>query len=298
MTSTAFIGLGVMGAPMAGHLVAAGHDVVVFNRTGAKADVWVERHGGRAAPTPRAAAESAEVVFTCVGNDDDVRAVVLGDDGAFAGMASGTILVDHTTASATLATELHGTGAEQGIGVLDAPISGGQAGAENGVLTVMCGGDPAHFDRAAPVIDAYARACTLVGPAGSGQRCKMVNQIAIAGILQGLSEAIALGLRAGLDMDVVLDVVSKGAAGSWQMENRGRTLARDEFDFGFAVEWMRKDLGICFDEADRLGASLPVARLVDSYYAELMEAGGARWDTSSLIRRLRDDIGDLPADIG
>ncbi|MEO1062934.1 MAG: NAD(P)-dependent oxidoreductase [Actinomycetota bacterium] len=288
MTSCAFIGLGVMGAPMAGHLAAAGHEVTVFNRTPDKAAGWVDRHGGRSAPTPAAAAEGAELVFTCVGNDDDVRAVVLGADGALATMAEGAILVDHTTASATLARELHAAGAERGVGVLDAPISGGQAGAENGVLTVMCGGDPDVFDRAAPVIDAFSRACTLIGPAGSGQLCKMVNQITIAGLLQGLSEGLAFGQRAGIDLAIVLDVISKGAAGSWQMENRGTTMVADEFDFGFAVEWMRKDLGICFDEADRNGAELPVARLVDGYYAELMDRGGARWDTSSLIRRLRD----------
>lgn len=288
MTSCAFIGLGVMGAPMAGHLAAAGHEVAVYNRTAEKASAWVERHGGRAAPTPGAAAEGAEVVFTCVGNDDDVRAVVLGDDGALATMAAGSILVDHTTASATLARELHSAGAPDGVGVIDAPISGGQAGAENGVLTVMCGGDQEVFDRAAPVIDAFSRACTLIGPAGSGQLCKMVNQITIAGLLQGLSEGIAFGQRAGLDMAIVLDVISKGAAGSWQLDNRGTTMVADEFDFGFAVEWMRKDLGICFDEADRNDAELPVARLVDSFYSEIVERGGARWDTSSLVRRLRD----------
>ena len=288
MTSCAFIGLGVMGAPMAGHLAAAGHEVTVFNRTADKASAWVGEHGGRAAPTPAAAADGAELVFTCVGNDDDVRAVVLGDDGALATMASGSILVDHTTASATLARELHAAGAATGVGVLDAPISGGQAGAENGVLTVMCGGDREVFERAAPVIDAFSRACTLIGPTGSGQLCKMVNQITIAGLLQGLSEGIAFGQRAGLAMDTVLDVISKGAAGSWQMENRGTTMVSDEFDFGFAVEWMRKDLGICFDEAERNGAELPVARLVDSFYAELVADGGARWDTSSLIRRLRE----------
>ncbi len=288
MTSCAFIGLGVMGAPMAGHLAAAGHEVTVHNRTAEKASAWVERHGGDSAPTPAAAAEGAELVFTCVGNDDDVRSVVLGPDGALATMSSGSILVDHTTASATLARELHAAGASTGVGVLDAPISGGQAGAENGVLTVMCGGDQEVFDRAAPVIDAFSRACTLIGPTGSGQLCKMVNQITIAGLLQGLSEGIAFGQRAGLDMATVLDVISKGAAGSWQMEHRGTTMAADEFDFGFAVEWMRKDLGICFAEADRNGAELPVARLVDGYYAELEAQGGARWDTSSLIRRLRD----------
>lgn len=296
MTSTAFLGLGVMGAPMAGHLAAAGHQVTVYNRTTAKAEAWSARHGGRVASTPREAVLGADIVFTCVGNDDDVRSVVLGDHGAFAGMSAGTVLVDHTTASATLARELFAAGAEAGIGVIDGPISGGQAGAENGVLTVMCGGEPDTFERAAPVIDAFARARTLVGPPGSGQLTKMVNQLTIAGLVQGLAEAIAFGLRAELDMDVVLDVIAQGAAGSWQMENRGQTMVRDEFDFGFAVEWMRKDLGICFDEADRNGARLPVARLVDSYYAELVSAGGARWDTSSLIRRLRDDLGDLPAD--
>jgi 3-hydroxyisobutyrate dehydrogenase len=286
MRPVAFLGLGVMGGPMARHLAAAGHPVTVYNRTAAKADAWVAAHGGRAAATPRQAAEGAEIVFTCVGNDDDVRSVVLGDDGAFAGMAAGSVLVDHTTASADLARELAAAGAALGLGVLDAPVSGGQAGAENGVLTVMVGGEQATFDDAKPVIDHYARACTLIGPAGSGQLTKMVNQLCIAGIAQGLAEGLHLGMTAGLDMDLVLDVISKGAAGSWQMENRGRTMVRDEFEFGFAVEWMRKDLGICLAEARRSGARLPVAALVDQFYAQVERRGGKRWDTSSLIHLL------------
>ncbi|MCU0275090.1 MAG: NAD(P)-dependent oxidoreductase [Acidimicrobiales bacterium] len=286
MARCAFVGLGVMGFPMAGHLAARGHEVTVSNRTTSKADDWVAAHGGAAAPTPREAATGADVVLLCVGNDDDVRSVVLGPDGVLAGMAPGSTLVDHTTASADLARELHATCAEAGIGFVDAPVSGGQAGAQNGVLTVMCGGDADVFARVEPVLAAYARAVTLIGPAGSGQLTKMVNQLAIAGLVQGLSEALAFGMRAGLDMPTVIDVISKGAAGSWQMEHRGPTMVRDEFDFGFAVEWMRKDLGICFDEAARNGASLEVARLVDGFYAEVMAMGGARWDTSSLIRRL------------
>jgi 3-hydroxyisobutyrate dehydrogenase len=286
MARCAFVGLGVMGFPMAGHLAAKGHEVTVYNRTTAKADDWAATHGGAAEATPRAAATGADVVLVCVGNDDDVRSVVLGPDGVLAGMAAGSTLVDHTTASADLARELHATCAAAGVGFVDAPVSGGQAGAQNGVLTVMCGGDAEVFARVEPVLAAYARAVTLVGPAGSGQLTKMVNQLAIAGLVQGLSEALAFGMRAGLDMPTVIDVISKGAAGSWQMEHRGPTMIRDEFEFGFAVEWMRKDLGICFDEAARNGASLDVARLIDGFYAEVVEMGGARWDTSSLIRRL------------
>ena len=286
MARCAFVGLGVMGFPMAGHLAAKGHEVTVYNRTTAKADDWVAAHGGGSAPTPQEAATGADVVLLCVGNDDDVRSVVLGPDGVLAGMASGSTLVDHTTASADLARELHATCAAAGIGFVDAPVSGGQAGAQNGVLTVMCGGDADVFERVEPVLAAYARAVTLIGPAGSGQLTKMVNQLAIAGLVQGLSEALAFGMRAGLDMPTVIDVISKGAAGSWQMEHRGPTMVRDEFDFGFAVEWMRKDLGICFDEAERNGASLEIARLVDGFYADVVAMGGARWDTSSLIRRL------------
>ena len=283
MSNVAFVGLGVMGSPMARHLATAGHQVAVYNRTAAKADAWVAGNGGRTAPTPRDAATGAELVFTCVGNDDDVRAVVLGPDGVFAGMAPGAVLVDHTTASADLARELDVAATAAGFGWLDAPVSGGQAGAENGALTVMCGGAPETFALAKPVIDAYARACTLIGPAGSGQLTKMVNQLCIAGLVQGLSEGLHLGMAAGLDMDLVLDVIGKGAAGSWQMENRGRTMVRGEFEFGFAVEWMRKDLGICLAQARRSGARLPVAALVDQMYAQVERRGGRRWDTSSLI---------------
>lgn len=289
MANVAFLGLGVMGGPMARHLAAAGHEVVVYNRTAAKADAWVAANGGRSAPTPAAAAAGAAFVFMCVGNDDDVRAVALGSDGAFAGMAPGAVLVDHTTASADVAREVAAAAAERGFGFLDAPVSGGQAGAENGVLTVMCGGEPDTFDAAKPIIDAYARACTLMGPAGAGQLTKMVNQLCIAGLVQGLAEGLHLGAKAGLDMDQVIDVISKGAAGSWQMENRGRTMVRDEFEFGFAVEWMRKDLGICLAEAHRLGARLPVAALVDQFYAQVEARGGKRWDTSSLIHLLNHD---------
>jgi 2-hydroxy-3-oxopropionate reductase len=286
MSNVAFVGLGVMGAPMARHLAEHGHAVAVYNRTAAKADAWVAAHGGRAAPTPRDAAAGADVVFTCVGNDDDVRSVVLGADGALAGMAAGAVLVDHTTASADLARELEREAHARGLRFVDAPVSGGQAGAENGVLTVMCGGEPDAFAAVAPVIDAYARACTLMGPAGSGQLTKMVNQVCIAGLVQGLAEGLHLGATAGLDLDLVLDVISKGAAGSWQMENRGRTMARGEFEFGFAVEWMRKDLGICLAEARRSGARLPVAALVDQFYAHIERRGGRRWDTSSLVHLL------------
>ena len=288
MARCAFVGLGVMGYPMAGHLLAAGHDTVVWNRTGSKARSWVEQHPeGAAAGTAREAASGADIVFLCVGNEDDVRSVVNGDDGVLAGMASGSLLVDHTTTSAELARELADACAEVGVGFVDAPISGGQAGAENGVLTVMCGGDQAHFDTAAPVIDAYSRRCNLIGPTGSGQLTKMVNQICIAGLVQGLAEGIAFGQRAGLDMEQVLDVIGKGAAQSWQMDNRGKTMVADQFDFGFAVDWMRKDLGLVLDEARRNGARLPVTALVDQFYADVQQLGGSRWDTSSLIKRIR-----------
>lgn len=278
-----FIGLGVMGFPMAGHLQAAGHDVVVFNRTTSKAEDWVERHGGSMVETPRQAASGADVVITIVGNDADVRSVVHGYDGALESMAPGTILVDHTTASATLAGELGAACAEAGVGFIDAPVSGGEAGAENGKLTVMCGGSTDTFDRIAPLLDAYAINATLIGPTGSGQLTKMVNQVAIAGVIQGLAEGLHLATLAGLDTDKVLATISKGAAGSWQMENRGASMVAGEFDFGFAVDWMRKDLGIALDEGAGRGASLPVAALVDQFYARVQARGGNRWDTSSLI---------------
>jgi 3-hydroxyisobutyrate dehydrogenase-like beta-hydroxyacid dehydrogenase len=283
----AFIGLGVMGGPMAGHLAAKGYDVAVWNRTPAKAEAWASAHPGRVATSAADAASGADIVFTCVGNDDDVRAVVLGAQGAFAGMAPGAVLVDHTTASAGLARELAAEAARRRLGFLDAPVSGGQAGAENGQLTIMVGGDAAVFTGAEPAMRAYGRAVTLMGGPGAGQLTKMVNQICIAGLVQGLAEGLDFGLRAGLDMDRVLGVISKGAAQSWQMDNRGRTMIRGEFDFGFAVDWMRKDLAICAGEADRNGARLEVARLVDGFYAEVQRMGGARWDTSSLIARLR-----------
>ena len=284
MAKTAFIGLGVMGYPMAGHLVAAGHDVTVYNRTAAKADAWVAEHGGASAPTPAEAAKGAEFVFACVGNDDDLRSVTTGPDGAFQSMESGAVFVDHTTASANVAREL--AAAADGFEFIDAPVSGGQAGAENGVLTVMCGGDSAAFDRAAPLMDAFARSRRLMGESGAGQLTKMVNQIAIAGLLQGLSEALNFAGKAGLNEPDVIDVISKGAAGSWQMENRGVTMSEDKFEFGFAVDWMRKDLGICMDEANSNGAHLPVTALVDQFYSEVQNMGGGRWDTSSLMRRL------------
>ncbi len=283
MATIGFIGLGVMGYPMAGHLHRAGHDVTVFNRTTAKADAWVAEYGGRSAATPREAVAGADVAMTIVGNDDDVRAVVLGDDGVLAGLDAGSVLVDHTTASAGLARELQECAAAEGIGFVDAPVSGGQSGAENGALTVMCGGEQADFDRVAAIVDTYAVAVTLLGGPGSGQLTKMVNQLCIAGLVQGLSEGLHLGMKAGLDIDQVVDVISKGAAGSWQMANRGSTMARGEFDFGFAVDWMRKDLGIALAEGDRLGASLPVGALVDQFYARVQARGGNRWDTSSLI---------------
>lgn len=283
MAKIGFIGLGVMGYPMAGHLAAAGHEVTVYNRTGAKAEAWVAEHGGRAVPTPREAAEGAELAMTIVGNDDDVRAVVLGPDGVLAGLGRSGVLVDHTTASADLARELDEQCGAAGIGFVDAPVSGGQAGAENGALTVMCGGRQAAFDTMAPIADHYAVAVTRMGPAGSGQLTKMVNQLCIAGLVQGLSEGISLGMKAGLDIDLVVDVISQGAAGSWQMANRGSTMARGEFDFGFAVDWMRKDLGIALAEGHRQGAHLPVGALVDQFYAAIQARGGGRWDTSSLI---------------
>ena len=286
MARTAFVGLGVMGYPMAGHLASAGHEVTVFNRTRAKAERWREQHGGRVAATPREAAEGAAFVFTCVGNDEDLRSVVYGERGILAGLAAGAVLVDHTTASADIARELAAACREKGADFLDAPVSGGQSGAENGQLTIMCGGDEEAFARAEPVMRAYGRAVTLMGPAGAGQLTKMVNQIAIAGLLQALSEAANFALRAGLDTDRVLEVISKGAAQSWQMDNRWRTMLRGEFDFGFAVDWMRKDLAIAIDEARRNGAPLPVTALVDQFYRLIQQAGGGRWDTSSLIHNL------------
>lgn len=282
----AFLGLGVMGYHMAGHLQKAAHDVTVYNRTAAKADAWAKEFGGHSAKTPKAAAEGAEIVFSCVGNDDDLRSVTLSDDGAFAGMAKGATLVDNTTASAEVARELYALGQEQGVHFIDAPVSGGEAGAVGGTLTVMCGGDPDTFAKAQPVIAAFARAVTLMGPVGSGQLTKMVNQTCIAGMLQGLAEAINFSQKAGLDTNLVLDVISKGAATSWQMENRGATMVEDKFDYGFAVDWMRKDLGIVLAEAERTGASMPVTALVDQFYKDVQTMGGGRWDTSSLLRRL------------
>jgi 3-hydroxyisobutyrate dehydrogenase-like beta-hydroxyacid dehydrogenase len=283
----AFLGLGVMGGPMAGHLARAGHQVRVYNRTASKAADWVSQYGGLAAATPREAAQGAEFVFACVGNDDDLRSVTLGADGAFAGMAEGAVFVDHTTASAEVARELHGAARTIGLHFVDAPVSGGQAGAINGVLTVMCGGDAVPFEAMRPVAMAFSRAVTLLGASGAGQLAKMVNQICIAGLVQGLAEAIAFGQKAGLDMKQVLEVIGKGAAQSWQLDNRGRTMVDDQFDFGFAVDWMRKDLGLVLDEARRNGARLPVTALVDQFYADLQAQGGGRRDTSSLVRRLR-----------
>ena len=283
----AFIGLGVMGYPMAGHLARAGHQVTVYNRTRAKADAWSAEHGGSAASTPREAAAGASLVFVCVGNDDDLRSVVLGPNGAFAGMSRGAVLVDHTTASANVARELSAHAVTLGLHVVDAPVSGGNLGAINGALTVMCGGEVAAFDRTRPVAMSFAKAMSLLGPSGAGQLAKMVNQIAIAGLVQGLSEAIAFGEKAGLDMREVIAVIGKGAAQSWQMDNRGPTMIDNKFDFGFAVDWMRKDLGLVLDEARRNGAQLPVAALVDQFYADVQANGGQRWDTSSLITRLR-----------
>ncbi len=296
----AFLGLGVMGYPMAGHLALAGHQVTVYNRSGTKAAAWCTEfsatRGARSAATPKDAAQGADIVCCCVGNDDDLRAVTLGEalagagrgtQGAFAGMSRGAVFVDHTTASAAVARELHATATKLGLGFVDAPVSGGQAGAQNGQLTVMCGGDQAAFDAMAEVAAAFARAVTLLGAPGSGQLAKMVNQICIAGLVQGLGEAISFGQKAGLDMEQVLGVIGKGAAQSWQMDNRGKTMVADKFDFGFAVDWMRKDLGLVLDESRRNGARLPVTALVDQFYADLQALGGGRWDTSSLIKRLK-----------
>jgi len=286
----AFLGLGVMGYPMAGHLAAAGHQVAVYNRTATKSEAWCAEFAGaggqKHSKIPREAAQGAEIVFCCVGNDDDLRSVVLGEGGAFAGMRPGAIFVDHTTASAAVARELSGAARALGLQFIDAPVSGGQAGAQNGQLTVMCGGDPAAFDAMRPTALAFARACTRIGDSGAGQLAKMVNQICIAGLVQGLSEAIAFGQEAGLDMPLVLDVIGKGAAQSWQMDNRGKTMVEGRFDFGFAVDWMRKDLGLVLEEARHNGARLPVTALVDQFYADVQRAGGQRWDTSSLITRL------------
>ncbi len=287
MAKLAFLGMGVMGYPMAGHLAAKGHAVTVYNRTAAKAEAWVKEHGGRSAGTPRAAAEGAEVVFACVGNDDDLRSVVLGDDGALAGMSAGTVFVDHTTTSAIVARELAEAADGHDIGFIDAPVSGGQAGAENGALTVMCGGDADTYARVEAYINCFAKSCRLMGAQGAGQLTKMVNQICIAGLVQGLSEGMHFAQKAGLDGEAVLDVISKGAAGSWQMENRGHTMLKDEFEFGFAVDWMRKDLGIVLEEGNANGASLPVTALVDQFYHDVQKMGGGRWDTSSLMRRLK-----------
>ncbi|MCA1334325.1 NAD(P)-dependent oxidoreductase [Pseudooceanicola marinus] len=287
MVKVAFLGLGVMGYPMAGHLAAKGHDVTVYNRTSAKAEAWVAEHGGAFGATPAEAATGAEIVFTCVGNDDDLRAVCAGEDGAFSGMSEGAVLVDHTTVSAKVTAELYALAADTGLGFVDAPISGGQAGAENGALSVMCGGDEDVFERVAPVIDAYAKICRLMGPSGAGQMTKMCNQIAIAGLVQGLSEALHFSEKAGLDGEKVVEVISQGAAGSWQMANRYKTMLADEFEHGFAVDWMRKDLGICLSTGDEIGAPLPVTALVDQFYKDVQAMGGGRWDTSSLIKRLK-----------
>ncbi len=287
MAKLAFLGLGVMGFPMAGHLQAAEHAVTVYNRTAAKAEKWVAAHGGQMAATPRAAAEDAEIVMACVGNDDDLRSVCLGADGAFAGMAAGATFVDHTTVSAAVTRELHDAAAALGIAFVDAPVSGGQAGAENGVLSLMCGGTQDSYDSVEPVLAAYARICRRIGDSGAGQMTKMCNQIAIAGLVQGLSEALHFAQKAGLDGRAVVEVISQGAAGSWQMANRYETMLDDQFDHGFAVDWMRKDLGICLDTADENGASLPVTALVDQFYKDVQKMGGGRWDTSSLLKRLQ-----------
>ncbi len=281
----AFIGLGVMGYPMAGHLASKGFEVAVYNRTEAKAINWCQQHQGTHHATPAAAAQGCDVVLVCVGNDDDVRAVTLGETGVLSAMAPGSILIDHTTASAALARELFAAAAEQQVGFMDAPVSGGQAGAENGVLTVMMGGEEASYQKVTAVLDAYSRFHKLLGPAGNGQLAKMVNQVCIAGIVQGLAEGLQLAMKAGLDGEALIDTISKGAAGSWQMENRYKTMLADQYEFGFAVDWMRKDLGIAMAEAERLGAELPLAKLVDGFYAEVQEMGGGRWDTSSLLTR-------------
>jgi 2-hydroxy-3-oxopropionate reductase len=284
---TAFIGLGVMGYPMAGYLARNGHDVTVYNRTQGKADAWCQEFDGQSAATPAAAAQNAEIIFCCVGNDDDVREVLLGDSGALVSIAVGALIVDHTTASASVAREVAAAAAGKSVGFLDAPVSGGQAGAENGQLTVMVGGEQENFERGAPVIDSYAKAITHIGPVGAGQLAKMVNQICIAGVVQGLAEGLHFANKAGLDPAVVIESISKGAAQSWQMENRWQTMVNDEFEFGFAVDWMRKDLAIAMDEAARVGAKLELTELVDRFYAEVQGLGGQRWDTSSLIARLK-----------
>ena len=286
MAKCAFLGLGVMGYPMAGHLAAKGHEVCVYNRTASKAEAWVKEHGGSMGATPSEAAKGADIIFACVGNDDDLRSVTIGENGAFASISKGAIFVDHTTTSAIVARELADVAAQSGFSFIDAPVSGGQAGAENGALTVMCGGEPADYGKVEEAIGAFSKSCRLMGPTGSGQLTKMVNQICIAGLVQGLSEGMNFAQKAGLDGEAVLDVISKGAAGSWQMENRGSTMLKDEFEFGFAVDWMRKDLGICMEEANQNGASLPGTALVDQYYKEVQAMGGGRWDTSSLMRRL------------
>ena len=288
MARVSFVGIGVMGYPMAGHLAAAGHDVTVYNRTGSKAKNWVAEHGGNAAPTPAAAADGAEIVFACVGNDNDLRSVCAGPDGAFAQMAKDSVFVDHTTVSAAVTRELCAKAEAGGFDFIDAPVSGGQAGAEGGALSVMCGGKEEAYRRVEPVIDAYARVCRLLGGSGSGQLAKMVNQICIAGLVQGLAEGLHFAQKAGLDGRAVVEVISKGAAGSWQMDNRFKTMLDGSFEFGFAVDWMRKDLGICLSAADEFGASLPVTALVDQFYKEVQNRGGNRWDTSSLIQRLRE----------
>lgn len=287
MATVAFLGLGVMGYPMAGHLKnKGGHEVTVYNRTTARAEKWVAEHGGSLAKTPAEAAKGKDFVFACVGNDDDLRSVTIGENGAFHAMSTGAVFIDNTTASAEVARELYAEASKRGFGFVDAPVSGGQAGAENGVLTVMVGGSQADFDKAKPIIDAYARMVGLMGPAGSGQLTKMINQICIAGLVQGLAEGIHFGKQAGLDIEKVIEVISKGAAGSWQMENRHKTMSAGKYDFGFAVDWMRKDLGICLAEADRNGAKLPVTALVDQFYKDVQAMGGNRWDTSSLLARL------------
>jgi 3-hydroxyisobutyrate dehydrogenase len=287
MAKVAFLGLGTMGFPMAGHLAAKGHEVTVYNRSLAKAQAWTSKYKGKSAATPREAAKGAEFVFACVGNDDDLRTVCTGPDGAFAGMTPGAVFVDHTTVSANITRKLATQAATAGLAFVDAPVSGGQAGAENGQLSIMCGGDPADYARAEPVMASYARICRLIGSSGAGQLAKMMNQICIAGLMQGLSEALAFGQKAGLDGEKVVEVISQGAAGSWQMANRHKTMLADSFDFGFAVDWMRKDLGICLDTADEIGASLPVTALVDQFYKDVQLMGGGRGDTSSLIRRLK-----------
>ena len=286
MTKLAFLGLGVMGAPMAGHLQGAGHDMTVFNRTEAKAKAWADKYKSTSAATPREASQCAEFVVACVGNDDDLRSVCLGPDGAFAGMAEGSVFVDHTTVSAKVTAEMYAAAADAGIAFIDAPISGGQAGAENAVLSIMCGADEAAFDSALPIIEVYSKICRRIGASGAGQMTKMCNQIAIAGLVQGLSEALHFAQKAGLDEHAVVEVISQGAAGSWQMANRNETMLDDNFDHGFAVDWMRKDLGICLSTADEIGASLPVTALVDQFYKDIQKMGGGRWDTSSLIKRL------------